>query len=419
VPGGCAAGTKCSPDGICCDRTCSGSCEACDLPGSLGTCTTLPSGATPHSGHTACGGAGVCAGSCGGSIDGSCTYPVVACGSAGCTGLSYQAAGTCKAGACNTPAAQTCLYACSTTVGCTGECTSGSKRCNSSQPQTCDSNGAWQNTGNACSGCYTCSSATGACAPSATGTGCDDGDACTQYDSCKAGVCAGTPVTCAATTCHVAGTCSAGTCSQGSPVADGTTDLTCATSTPRCYSGSCVECVSDQHCTTSTRPSCDLASHKCVCRRPSVGNLVQNPGFDSSLVSWVQYGDVSWSDEDSEGCLGSGSVSGDNTDDEPNQCFPVPGGGIYYFGAKFKLPLSNDSTYCNLTFTTSQNCDPSGVWSSQTRIGPMNGTWNGTGWAAFSTTAQAPTGTQSGSVDCYLLSTKMDQIYVNRDDNSF
>jgi len=181
-----------------------------------------------------------------------------------------------------------------------------------------------------------------------------------------------------------------------------------------------VECISDQNCATDNEPSCDLASHKCVCRRPKVGNLVQNPGFDSSLASWAQDSSVSWSNEDSDGCPESGSVSGDNTNDEPNQCFPVPGGGTYYFGAKFKLPVVGGTTYCNLTFTTSTVCSPDAVWSSETRIGPAEGSAvEGTGWQAFSSTAQAPSGAKWGSVDCFMLATKMDQVYVSQSDNSF
>ena len=281
VPGGCAAGTKCSPDGICCDRACSGSCEACDLAGSLGTCTILPSGAAPHSGHTACGGTGVCAGSCGASVDGSCTYPTVACGAASCTGLSYQATGQCNAGTCAVPAAQTCLYACSTTAGCTGECTNGQKRCSGSQPQTCDASGTWQNTGNACSGCATCSAATGVCVAN-TGAGCgtasctvdSQGNAemtpagsCSSSGTCTPGTpgqCAGgftcaSATACKATTCSTNTDCAAGyycTGSGGTCSAKKGTGLACGAAS-ECASNYCVDNVC---CGTS----CSLAAAGCM-----------------------------------------------------------------------------------------------------------------------------------------------------------
>jgi hypothetical protein len=75
VASGCAAGTFCSPDGYCCDKACTGSCEACDIQGALGTCTTLAANATSHLGHTACNTSELtCAGSCNGN-SAACFYP--------------------------------------------------------------------------------------------------------------------------------------------------------------------------------------------------------------------------------------------------------------------------------------------------------------------------------------------------------
>jgi len=434
-------------DGVCCDKACGGSCEACDVSGHVGTCTVLSSGATPHSGHNPCGGSGTCAGQCGGNNDGSCTYPTGTCGSPSCNGKTYQAAGTCNAGTCNAPDSQICQFACSTSAGCTGECSFQQKRCSGSQPQTCDANGAWQNTGNACSGCATCSQTTGTCVAGTcsptdqchsagtcdTTTGlcsnpvknsgsCNDGNACTEYDSCKAGVCVGTPVTCAASTCHVAGTCSAGNCPTGAPVTDGTLDSTCPTSTPRCYSGGCVECLSDQHCSGS-RPSCDSATRQCVCRRPSATNYVLDPGFDSApLAPWNTYTSpemVSWSSDDADGCPWSGSALVINTEGDPSQCFPIPGGGTYYFGIRLQMPLYNGTSYCDVAFTTGTDCyGGGGTWSGQGRIGPTTGTWDGPGWASFSTTVVAAPGSQRGFIQCSLMQTKLDQVYVNTT-NSF
>src|SRR6185295_10772344 len=74
----------------------------------------------------------------------------------------------------------------------------------------------------------TCAPATGTCSnpTKADGTSCNDGNACTQTDTCKAGACGGAnPVTCAALDqCHVAGTCdtTSGLCSNPAK-ADGTT----------------------------------------------------------------------------------------------------------------------------------------------------------------------------------------------------
>jgi hypothetical protein len=142
VASGCVAGTTCSPDGVCCNRACGGSCEACDLPASLGTCTVLPSGGTPHTGHAACTGTGTCAGTCTGASNGACAFPTSACGSATCTGTSSQAAGTCSQGTCSLPAP----VSCKTGASCSGNacaCPLGTSDCGTacanldSDPKNC------------------------------------------------------------------------------------------------------------------------------------------------------------------------------------------------------------------------------------------------------------------------------------------
>jgi cysteine-rich repeat protein len=93
----------------------------------------------------------------------------------------------------------------------------------------------------------TCDPATGACsAPEKpTGTACDDGDACTQVDICQAGACVGAnPVTCTVQDqCHVLGACdpTTGVCSNPE-AADGTAcdDGNLCTQTDTCQAGVCV-----------------------------------------------------------------------------------------------------------------------------------------------------------------------------------
>src|SRR2546425_3887402 len=71
--------------------------------------------------------------------------------------------------------------------------------------------------------CHTagaCNPASGICSNPAKpeGSGCDDGNACTQTDTCEAGACVGAnPVVCTASDqCHAAGTCdpATGTCTN-------------------------------------------------------------------------------------------------------------------------------------------------------------------------------------------------------------
>jgi hypothetical protein len=99
----------------------------------------------------------------------------------------------------------------------------------------------------ACHVAGTCDPTTGACSNpnAADGIACNDGSLCTQIDRCQAGVCVGgTPVVCAALDqCHVAGTCNplTGTCSNP-PAANGTacSDGNKCTQSDTCQSGACV-----------------------------------------------------------------------------------------------------------------------------------------------------------------------------------
>ena len=92
-----------------------------------------------------------------------------------------------------------------------------------------------------------CDPSTGACSNpvKADGVACDDGNACTQTDSCQAGACVGAnPVVCmAADDCHLPGACNAstGTCAYA-PKADGSAcnDGNSCTSGDSCQAGMCV-----------------------------------------------------------------------------------------------------------------------------------------------------------------------------------
>jgi hypothetical protein len=78
----------------------------------------------------------------------------------------------------------------------------------------------------------------------ANGTACNDGNVCTQTDTCQTGVCVGSnPVVCAATDqCHTAGVCDALTGCSNPTVANGTAcnDGNVCTQTDICQTGVCV-----------------------------------------------------------------------------------------------------------------------------------------------------------------------------------
>jgi hypothetical protein len=120
----------------------------------------------------------------------------------------------------------------------------------------------------------TCDPATGTCSnPGApNGTACDDGNACTQTDTCQNGVCVGgNPVVCAAQdTCHDVGVCdtTTGQCSNP-PKADGAScnDGNLCTQTDTCQGGVCtgtdpVVCAPPDQCHETG--TCDEASGTCV-----------------------------------------------------------------------------------------------------------------------------------------------------------
>src|SRR5205823_6134892 len=97
-----------------------------------------------------------------------------------------------------------------------------------------------------CHDAGTCNPATRACSNPAKpdGAACNDGNACTQTDSCQAGVCTGTnPVVCAAADqCHDAGTCNPATAArsnQAKPDGAACNDGNACTQTESCQAGVC------------------------------------------------------------------------------------------------------------------------------------------------------------------------------------
>src|SRR5207248_393750 len=95
----------------------------------------------------------------------------------------------------------------------------------------------------------------------ANGSACNDGNGCTQTDSCQAGVCTGSnPVACAALdTCHVAGVCAPATGVCTNPIkanGSGCNDGNGCTQTDTCQAGTCtganpVVCAAAGQCQTA------------------------------------------------------------------------------------------------------------------------------------------------------------------------
>jgi len=287
-------------DGYCCDKACTGTCQACDVATSIGTCTTLGANATPRPGRTACVATdATCAGKCDGT-SAACAYPSnTSCGTASCVGTSYQAAGTCGNGACNMPSPQACSNACVPSAGGCVACAPGTYQCSGTQPQKCDSAGTWQNYGGrACTGsCETCTS-------SATNATCTNvstppsGKSCNGTDATCKGYCSGNIAACTYPDSSVP--CSSSTCSSGSlttqycnaagscstvknqscggfPCASGSAcSVSCtARSTTGCMDG--YKCVGGNSCVPASVPcgtqSCTIANNGLCCATlPSSAN---------------------------------------------------------------------------------------------------------------------------------------------------
>jgi len=364
-------------------------------------------------------------------------------GTTTCVGTSVQT--------CNLSGAwviSACPFSC-VAGACTGICAPGTTQCSGNTPQVCTTGGVWQNTGSACPGCYTCSAATGACVAN-TGGSCDDGNACTSGETCQAGVCAaGTTVTCAAGACQIAGTCSpSGGCPTTTSAPNGYRDPKCTNSNypvcvsgtcQQCYSNSdcktpypscnttthlCVECISDADCSAKTTKSCDTTKNQCVCRLPSAGNLLKNPGFDKDLSSWDTNGEVSWHANDADGCANSGEAYSIYSAEEPAQCVAVSP-GTYWFGATFNYSYYYDGSYCFMYFYSSAGCNDLYRFNQSNGVGPQgaNLTIPASGWQSYSTQVTVPAGTVSARVVCNLdentAGNGVDQIYLNKSANSF
>ncbi len=104
-------------DGVCCNAACDGQCEACDVPGSVGTCA--PVNGNPHGARAACdAGSSTClARHCDGAGRTSCDAfadTSVGCAPASCTNGASSPAASCDGkGACATPTTTSCgAYAC-------------------------------------------------------------------------------------------------------------------------------------------------------------------------------------------------------------------------------------------------------------------------------------------------------------------
>src|SRR5262249_3042679 len=141
--------------------------------------------------------------------------------------------------------------------------------------------------GNACTQSDTCQSGVCAGANKVDGTACDDGNACTQSDTCQAGVCVGANhVICALPDqCHNATVCDppTGLCSPPAAKVDGAAcnDGNACTQTDTCQAGLCVGanhviCALPDQCHNAA--VCDPATALCLTPAKPDGTACDNDG---------------------------------------------------------------------------------------------------------------------------------------------
>jgi MYXO-CTERM domain-containing protein len=188
----CGADRECTSDkcvdGRCCNSSCSGQCQACDVAGHLGAC--WPVGGSPHGTRTACATDGtVCGGSCNGFTTATCTYPDdhVSCRSASCTSGTVTLAAACNnKGACPKVQTQSCSpYACGATA-CLGDC-NGDEDCVAGQFCAGGVCTPKKDNGVACGGNNQCTSDTcadGYCCDAACGGQCQACDVAGHLGTC-------------------------------------------------------------------------------------------------------------------------------------------------------------------------------------------------------------------------------------------
>jgi hypothetical protein len=194
-------------DGVCCDTSCQGRCEACNNPGSEGTCSSAPPG-QPRGNRPACGGDPRCGGYCRGT-ERDCFYPgkELRCQDPTCSSTIESAVGACNGfGSCQVAATR-----------CSGDfaCDSSSGECKARCSVNAD-----------CAPNHYCNTHDMICV-----AGLPNGERCENTAQCSSSFCV--QKVCCATPCE-GGTCEGGTCKPAAPPHDVTQVNGCgAGPTPR------------------------------------------------------------------------------------------------------------------------------------------------------------------------------------------
>ena len=305
---GCAAGSDClhpnCVDGVCCNSGCGTTCQACNVAGSVGTCTNIPSGQTDT--NPVCNGNNACNGGSGASA---CKKIIAQPCAAGSDCVStFCADGVCCGAACNT-ACKSCNVA-----GSVGSCialTSGTDNSPANicvAPNSCDAAGNCKKVnGTACAGNAECISGTcldGFCCGSAS---CPTCQACTGANGTCANLALNAPDTVPANACNGNNTCDGmGACKAklGQGCLNGGT----------CASGNCADLVCCDAACSGTCQAC-TALKKGAGADGICGNIANNTDPDNECVGTKCNG--------SGACIpkaGNGSVCANGNQCNSNNC---------------------------------------------------------------------------------------------------
>jgi len=251
VTGDCASGLTCV-DGVCCDRACGNKCEACNEPGSVGTCKTISG--VPRGTRGACQtpNTGVCGYTCNGVLATACSAAGAAtvCGAATCAaGIATPEAKCDGAGSCGAVTSTSCgKFACNTTA-------------TACLTPPCATNAD-------CATGYRCDSGSKDCVPTgASGSPCTLTTDCSSGLTCVDGVCCTSSSCTSPMKCNIAPT--AGTCKLPYGTA-------CTTTTAiDCPTGNCVDGVCCDTSCTGQCEACNLTGKVGSCKPvPSGGKPV-------------------------------------------------------------------------------------------------------------------------------------------------
>jgi hypothetical protein len=136
--------------------------------------------------------------------------------------------------------------------------------------------------------------------------------------------------------------------------------------------------------------------------------LLTNPGFNGTsatgFTGWTVYGAILTADADA--CPDSNAVYIDNGEEDPNQCFSMPGGGTYYVGGRFRGGQAGG--FVRVHLYGGAGCQGTDYGTNDLGIPTGASTWT-TGFTTFG----APAGTMSARLGVFGLQQYVDQLYVN------